>query len=58
MSQDTYELSQGFTHGVDASLLRQQLELSMADRLRQLDKQIKQMRLLMAAGERARGRNP
>lgn len=42
--------------GVDESLIRQQLELPPAERLRQLDLQIHEMSRLMAAGERARER--
>jgi transcriptional regulator with XRE-family HTH domain len=40
--------------GVDESLIRQQLELPPAERLRQLDLQIREMSRLVAAGERAR----
>lgn len=42
--------------GVDESLIRQQLELPAAERLRQLDHQIREMNRLVAAGERARER--
>jgi hypothetical protein len=38
--------------GVDESLIRQQLELSQADRIRQLDHQVSEMWLLMEAGKR------
>jgi hypothetical protein len=47
-----------FPSGVDKSLIRQQLELSPAERIRQLDHQIREMTLLMKAGERARGELP
>jgi transcriptional regulator with XRE-family HTH domain len=42
--------------GVDESLIRQQLEMPPAERLRQLDLQIREMSRLVAAGERARER--
>lgn len=42
--------------GVDESLIRQQLELPPAERLRQLDAQIHEMSRLIEAGERARER--
>jgi transcriptional regulator with XRE-family HTH domain len=42
--------------GVDESLIRQQLELSPAERLRRLDRHIHEVRRLVAAGERARER--
>lgn len=41
--------------GVDESLIRQQLELSPAERIRQLDRQARDMWALVEAGERARG---
>jgi transcriptional regulator with XRE-family HTH domain len=41
--------------GVDESLIRQQLALSPAERIRQLDRQVTEMRVLVQAGERARG---
>ncbi len=41
--------------GVDESLIRQQLALSPAERIRQLDRQATEMRVLIEAGERARG---
>lgn len=41
--------------GVDESLIRQQLKLSPAERIRQLDRQATEMRALVEAGERARG---
>lgn len=40
---------------VDESLIRQQLELTPAERIRQLDRQATEMRTLVEAGERARG---
>jgi transcriptional regulator with XRE-family HTH domain len=40
--------------GVDESLIRQELELPPAERLRQLDLHIREMSRLVAAGERAR----
>lgn len=43
--------------GVDESLIRQQLELSPAERLRRLDRHIHEVRRLVAAGERARERH-
>lgn len=44
--------------GVDESLIRQQLELSPAERLRQLDRHIHEVRRMVEAGERARERRP
>jgi transcriptional regulator with XRE-family HTH domain len=44
--------------GVDESLIRQQLELPPAERLRQLERQSAQMRRLMIAGARSRGELP
>jgi len=41
--------------GVDESLIRQQLAISPAERIRQLDHQAIEMRALVEAGERARG---
>jgi transcriptional regulator with XRE-family HTH domain len=41
--------------GVDESLIRQQLAISPAERIRQLDRQATEMRTLVEAGERARG---
>jgi transcriptional regulator with XRE-family HTH domain len=41
--------------GVDESLISQQLALSPAERIRQLDRQATDMRVLVQAGERARG---
>ena len=41
--------------GVDESLIRQQLELSPAERLRRLDGHIREVRRLVKAGERTRG---
>jgi transcriptional regulator with XRE-family HTH domain len=41
--------------GADESLIRQQLALSPAERIRQLDHQATEMRALVEAGERARG---
>jgi transcriptional regulator with XRE-family HTH domain len=41
--------------GVDESLIRQQLAISPAERIRQLDRQATEMRVLVEAGERARG---
>jgi transcriptional regulator with XRE-family HTH domain len=41
--------------GVDESLIRQQLELSPGERLRQLEQMAAQSRELMLAGARARG---
>jgi transcriptional regulator with XRE-family HTH domain len=41
--------------GVDESLIRQQLAISPAERIRQLDRQATEMRALIEAGERARG---
>jgi transcriptional regulator with XRE-family HTH domain len=42
---------------VDESLIRQQLELSPGERLRQLDRHIHEVRRLVEAGERARERH-
>jgi transcriptional regulator with XRE-family HTH domain len=42
--------------GVDESLIRQQLAISPAERIRQLDRQATEMRALIEAGERARGK--
>lgn len=44
--------------GVDESLIRQQLELSPAERLRRLDRHIHEVRRMVEAGERARERRP
>jgi transcriptional regulator with XRE-family HTH domain len=41
--------------GVDESLIRQQLAITPAERIRQLDRQAREMRALVEAGERARG---
>lgn len=41
--------------GVDESLIRQQLALAPAERIRQLDRQATEMRTLIEAGEKARG---
>jgi transcriptional regulator with XRE-family HTH domain len=41
--------------GVDESLIRQQLELSPGERLRQLERMAAESRKLMLAGARARG---
>ena len=41
--------------GVDESLIRQQLAISPAERIWQLDRQATEMRMLVEAGERARG---
>lgn len=43
------------TANVDESLIRRQLELSPADRIRALDEQAATARLLLDAGRRARG---
>jgi transcriptional regulator with XRE-family HTH domain len=43
---------------VDESLIRRQLELSPAERLRQLEAMHRQARVLAAAGARARGERP
>jgi transcriptional regulator with XRE-family HTH domain len=43
--------------GVDESLIRQQLELPPAERLRRLDRHIHEVRRLVEAGERARDRH-
>jgi|SRR5580692_12737078 transcriptional regulator with XRE-family HTH domain len=40
---------------VDESLIRQQLELPPAERIRQLDQQVIEMRALVEAGARTRG---
>lgn len=40
--------------GVDESLIRQQLEIPPDERLRRLDRQIREVRRLVVAGERAR----
>ena len=40
---------------VDESLIRQQLAISPAERILQLDRQATEMRMLVEAGERARG---
>jgi transcriptional regulator with XRE-family HTH domain len=53
-----YELTLGASPkppGVDESLIRQQLELTPAQRLRQLEGMAHQARELMLAGARARG---
>jgi transcriptional regulator with XRE-family HTH domain len=44
--------------GVDESLIRKQLELPPAERLRQLERQSAQMRRLGIAGARSRGELP
>jgi transcriptional regulator with XRE-family HTH domain len=44
--------------GVDESLIRQQLELPPAERLRRLDRHIHEVRRMVEAGERARERHP
>ncbi|HEY7618883.1 MAG TPA: helix-turn-helix domain-containing protein [Solirubrobacteraceae bacterium] len=44
--------------GIDESLIRKQLELSPAERLRQLERQSAEMRRLMIAGARNRGELP
>jgi len=43
---------------IDESLIRQQLELPPAERLRQLERQSAEMRRLMIAGARSRGELP
>jgi transcriptional regulator with XRE-family HTH domain len=43
--------------GVDESLIRQQLGLPPAERLRRLDRHIREVRRLVEAGERARERH-
>lgn len=58
MSRGHHELRQSLPSGVDESLIRQQLELSQAERIRQLDHQVREMWLLVEAGERARGERP
>jgi transcriptional regulator with XRE-family HTH domain len=40
---------------VDENLIAQQLAISPAERIRQLDRQATEMRVLVEAGERARG---
>jgi len=44
--------------GIDESLIRRQLELPPAERLRQLERQSAEMRRLMIAGARSRGELP
>jgi transcriptional regulator with XRE-family HTH domain len=44
--------------GVDVSLIRGQLALAPAERLRRLEHHIEQMRLLVIAGRRSRGELP
>jgi transcriptional regulator with XRE-family HTH domain len=44
--------------GVDESLIRQQLELPPAERVRQLERHAAQMRRLAIAGARSRGELP
>jgi transcriptional regulator with XRE-family HTH domain len=44
--------------GIDESLIRKQLELPPAERLRQLERQSAEMRRLMIAGARSRGELP
>jgi transcriptional regulator with XRE-family HTH domain len=44
--------------GVDESLIRQQLELAPAERLRQLERHAAQLRRLAIAGARSRGELP
>jgi transcriptional regulator with XRE-family HTH domain len=44
--------------GIDESLIRQQLELPPAERLRQLERQSAELRRLMIAGARSRGELP
>ena len=44
--------------GIDESLIRKQLELPPAERLRQLERQSAEMRRLMIAGARGRGELP
>jgi hypothetical protein len=56
MSQDTYKLRQGFTHGVDESLIVEQLKLSPDQRLAQLVSMYRWSRELALAGARARGK--
>jgi transcriptional regulator with XRE-family HTH domain len=43
--------------GVDEGLIRQQLELPPAERLRRLDRHIREVRRMVEAGERARDRH-
>lgn len=47
-----------WTPSVDESLIRQQLALAPAERLRQLERQSAQMRRLALAGARSRGELP
>jgi transcriptional regulator with XRE-family HTH domain len=47
-----------WTPGVDESLIRQQLALPPAERLRQLERQSAQVRRLALAGARSRGELP
>jgi hypothetical protein len=54
MPKGQSEPTQGWSSGIDESLIRQQLELSPADRIRQLDRQVGEMWLLMEAGKRSR----
>jgi transcriptional regulator with XRE-family HTH domain len=44
--------------GIDESLIRKQLELPPAERLRQLERHSAEMRRLMIAGARSRGELP
>jgi transcriptional regulator with XRE-family HTH domain len=44
--------------GIDESLIRQQLALPPAERLRQLERQSAELRRLMIAGARSRGELP
>jgi transcriptional regulator with XRE-family HTH domain len=44
--------------GIDESLIRKQLELPPAERLRQLERQSAEIRRLMIAGARSRGELP
>jgi transcriptional regulator with XRE-family HTH domain len=44
--------------GIDESLIRQQLALTPAERLRQLERQSAEVRRLMIAGARSRGELP
>jgi transcriptional regulator with XRE-family HTH domain len=44
--------------GIDESLIRKQLELPPAERLRQLERQSAELRRLMIAGARSRGELP
>ena len=44
-----------WSSGIDVSLIRKQLELPPAERLRQLERQAAEMRRLMIAGARSRG---